>query len=128
MKRVDKVLLEMLDIAGPNTTELEVSKDLKVCINNFVAEENKEYLLEYCKSIPDEDLTGIHLFKTHTGQNRFLALMLMAFGEHHKIWDRFPSVKLPWNLSHFPCVVKAPKKRLKHIRYEEPPEEDSIED
>ena len=127
MKKIDKLLLDLLDVEGPNTTNIKVSPDLSLHINNFLMNDNKDFIVNYCKKIPDTDLTGIEMFKRHTGQDKFLGLMLMAIGEHFKIWNRFPSTSIPWNLSHFPCVVRAPEKKLKHIEYKEEYEE-SVED
>lgn len=122
-------MLDLLEVEGPNTTKITVSPGLDIHINNILLSQNKEEIVSYCKGIPEDDLTGINLFKMHTNQDKFLGLMLMAVGEHYKLWDRFPSVKLPWNLPHFPCVVLPPKeKKVKHIHYERDPDEESVED
>ena len=129
MKKIDRIMLDLLDVEGLNTTKIEVSPGLEVHVNNFLLDQNKERIVSYCKGIPENDLTGINLFKMHTNQDRFLGLMLMAIGEHYKVWDRFPSVKLPWNLPHFPCAVLPPKdKKIKHLQYKSDVEEESTED
>ena len=102
-----------MELPGLGQVEIKVNPELSIHVSPQTLEKQKDVLTNYCKAIPEQDRTGFLLFIRHTKQDHFLGQLLMAIGDHYKIWKRFPETYVPWNLPNWPCAHKINKEKGK---------------
>ena len=102
---IEKELHELLELPTPNSIEIKVNPDLSIHVSPETLDKKKDVIVRYCQDIPKVDREGFPLFIRHTKQCPFLGQLLLAVGEHYKIWKRFPELYIPWNLPVWPYAL-----------------------
>ena len=110
MINLNKVLESLMVLKGFNTEELRITPKITIHIDKNLLERNRDQLVDFCKSLPVEDLSSWRQLKRHLGQDEFMTYYLIALGERLKVWDRFPSINIEWNVPDWPCAI--PKNTL----------------
>ena len=118
---LSSILESLMVLKGPNSEELKIAPHVSIHIDKGLLDRESEKIKTFCESIPKEDLVSWRQIKRHVGQDRFSAFYLIALGDKLKVWERFPSTNIEWNVPDWPCAIP---KTIKS-RYPQHHQEDS---